>query len=226
MFHLFIGMKQYNKTELENLILEQNKSYLYIGKLYGVSGNAIKKAAKKIGIKLPVRRKINENENFSHKKQTTKSLVNIPSNEEFKSIIETSSSWKEIGEKLGYKSKVLSSNVKESIKKRCETLNIALLIVKQNDMLDITKGELFKYRKNWQSARTAIQKIARANYFNSNKNPKCHICGYDKHVEVAHIKAVSEFEDTATVNEINSVNNLVGLCPNHHWEYDHGLLTI
>lgn len=219
-------MKQYNKIELEKLILEQNKPYSYIGKLYGVSDAAIKKAAKKLGIELPIRRKINEKENFSHKKQAIKSLVNIPSNENFKSIIETSSSWKEISEKLGYKSKVLSSNVKESIKKRCETLNIKLNIVKQNDISNVTKGELFKYRKNWQSARCAIQKLARSVYFNSNKNPKCYICGYDNHVEVAHIKAVSEFDDAATVNEINSVNNLIGLCPNHHWEYDHGLLTI
>ena len=226
LFVLFISMKQYNKTELEKLILEQNKTYSDIGKLYGVSGAAIKKAAIKLEIKLPIRRKINENENFSHKRQSTKSLVNIPSNEEFKSIIETSFSWKEIGEKLGYKSKVLASNVKESIKKRCETLNIILNIIKQDDISNVTKGELFKCRKNWQSARTAIQKLARTTFFNNNKSPKCHICGYDKHVEVAHIKAVSEFDDTATVNEINSVNNLIGLCPNHHWEYDHGLLTI
>lgn len=62
-------MEKYNKTDLEKLILEQNKSYLYIGKLYGVSGNAIKKAAKKLCIDLPSRRKINENENFSHKQK-------------------------------------------------------------------------------------------------------------------------------------------------------------
>jgi predicted restriction endonuclease len=22
---------------------------------------------------------------------------------------------------------------------------------------------------------------------------------------------------------VNSLDNLVGLCPNHHWEFDHGL---
>lgn len=36
-------MRQYNKEELEKLILEQNESYSAIGKLYGVSGGAIKK---------------------------------------------------------------------------------------------------------------------------------------------------------------------------------------
>ena len=43
-------MEKYDKKELEVLILEQNKSYSFIGKLYGVSGNAIKKVAKKLGI--------------------------------------------------------------------------------------------------------------------------------------------------------------------------------
>ena len=39
-------MRQYNKEELEKLILEQNESYSAIGKLYGVSGGAIKKSSK------------------------------------------------------------------------------------------------------------------------------------------------------------------------------------
>lgn len=219
-------MKQYDKNELEKLILEQNKTYSYIGKLYGVSDNAIKKACVKLGIKLPKRRTVNDKENFSHKRDNIKSFVNDTSDEKFKLIIESSTSWTEIAKQLGYKSKVLASNVKEAIKKRCELLNITLFISKQNDISSITKGELFKNRKNWQSARTAIQKLARVKYFEYNKNSKCHICGYDKHVEVAHIKAVSQFDDSATIDEINSVNNLIGLCPNHHWEYDNGLLTI
>lgn len=43
---------------------------------------------------------------------------------------------------------------------------------------------------------------------------------------MAHIKAVSEFSDDTLISEINDINNLVGLCPNHHWEYDHGLLNL
>lgn len=48
------------------------------------------------------------------------------------------------------------------------------------------------------------------------QNPKCKICGYNKHIEVAHIKAVSEFSDSTLISEINDINNLIGLCPNHH----------
>ena len=35
----------YDKKTLEKLILEENKTYEAIGKIYNVSGNAIKRAA-------------------------------------------------------------------------------------------------------------------------------------------------------------------------------------
>ena len=46
------------------------------------------------------------------------------------------------------------------------------------------------------------------------------------YIEVAHIKAVADFSDGSTLAEINSINNLIALCPNHHWEYDNGYLKI
>ena len=55
---------------------------------------------------------------------------------------------------------------------------------------------------------------------------KCCVCGYDKHVEVAHKKAICEFPDTATIQEINAEDNVLGLCPNHHWEFDNGILHL
>ena len=221
-------MEKYNKQDLENLILEQKQNYSAIGKMYGVSGNAIKKAAIRFGIKLPRRRRINASENFSHprKKRMQNTLVNKISDDEFITIINTSNSWKEIGEKLGYQSKVLSSNVKDSIEDRCTMLGVVLTILQEDNLLDRTKGELFSNRKNWQSARSAIRKIAQKTYLEANPTPKCAICGYDKHVEVAHIKAVSEFNNEATIREIDSIDNLIGLCPNHHWEYDNGILKI
>lgn len=54
----------------------------------------------------------------------------------------------------------------------------------------------------------------------------CCICGYNLHVEVAHVKGVSEFDDSAEIGEINCTTNLVYLCPNHHWEYDNGHLEL
>ena len=58
-------MSKYNKEELENLILIQNLSYEAIGRLYGVTGNAVKKAASRLGIDLPSRRKVNPCETFN-----------------------------------------------------------------------------------------------------------------------------------------------------------------
>lgn len=43
------------KIELEKLIFDEKVSYEAIGRLYGVTGAAVKKAAKKLGLNLPVR---------------------------------------------------------------------------------------------------------------------------------------------------------------------------
>lgn len=219
---------KYSKTDLEELILNQEKSYIQIGKMYGVSGTAIKKAALKLGIPLPRRRYINKKENFSHKGFKKNSKVFIINDDKFIDIINNSKTWIEIGKKLGYKKGIVSSNVKNAIETRCSMLGIKINIclIESNFILNKTKGEIFKNRKNWQSARSAIQKTARRIYFENIKAPKCEICGYTNHVEVAHIKPVSEFPKTATIKEINSLDNLIGLCPNHHWEYDNGILKL
>ena len=48
----------------------------------------------------------------------------------------------------------------------------------------------------------------------------CAKCGYSKHVELCHIKAVSSFPLTATIGEVNARGNRIQLCPNCHWEFD------
>jgi DNA-directed RNA polymerase subunit M/transcription elongation factor TFIIS len=83
-----------------------------------------------------------------------------------------------------------------------------------------TKEELFKNKSTWQSARSSIQRSARRVYQYSDKPKHCTKCGYDKHYEVAHIKSVADFPSTALVSTINSIDNLIALCPNCHWEHD------
>jgi predicted restriction endonuclease len=87
-----------------------------------------------------------------------------------------------------------------------------------------SKGELFKSRVNWQSARSAIQKGARLKWSRSGNLQACAVCGYALHVEIAHKKAVSDFSDDALIKDINSIENLIPLCPNHHWEFDNKVL--
>ena len=57
-------MNRYKKEDLERLLIEENKSYLEVGRMYGVSGNAVKKAALRLGLALPYRRAINSKETF------------------------------------------------------------------------------------------------------------------------------------------------------------------
>lgn len=59
-----------------------------------------------------------------------------------------------------------------------------------------------------------------------SERPKCCLkCGYEKHIEICHIKAISEFSLDSIISEINSRGNTVALCPNCHWEFDHGLIS-
>lgn len=92
------------------------------------------------------------------------------------------------------------------------------------DWNNVTYGEATKARKYQKNSR--IRDLSRRTYKTSGKPKCCTICGYDTHFEVCHIKSISSFPPTATVGEINNINNLIALCPNHHWELDHGNLIL
>ena len=98
--------------------------------------------------------------------------------------------------------------------------------IKESKTPNKTKGELFSGRANWQSARSSIRDLARKEYISSGKPMECFVCGYTCHVQVCHKKAVSDFDDKALVKEINDIENLVPLCPNHHWEFDNKILKL
>jgi|SRR5438067_407506 len=55
---------------------------------------------------------------------------------------------------------------------------------------------------------------------------RCVRCGYDKHIEVCHKRAITSFPSETPIAVVNDLANLVGLCPNCHWEFDHGLLQL
>lgn len=64
------------------------------------------------------------------------------------------------------------------------------------------------------------------NNFKDLINKPCHSCGYSKHVELCHIKPVSQFKPTDKVKDVNSYENLIQLCRNCHWEFDNGHLLL
>ena len=87
-----------------------------------------------------------------------------------------------------------------------------------------TYGQLVG-KRNYQK-HSQIRELARNVYSKSDK-PKCCInCGYDKHYEICHVKALKDFTDESLISEINSLTNLIALCPNCHWEFDSGLLKL
>lgn len=217
-------MNKYEKEELENLILKENLSYAAIGRMYGVGGNAIKKAAKRLGIELPQRRKINDSENFS-KSRAACSKVDKVTDKELIQIIDENVGWRNISIALGYKDS-MDSKLRAKLNSRCAKLGIVPKLEKPSPILSKTKGEMLSDRKNYQSYRSSVRRLAEKIYIDSGQKKVCAICGYDKHVEIAHIKAVSDFDDSATIAEINSIDNLIALCPNHHWEYDNGIINL
>jgi len=143
--------------------------------------------------------------------------------------------------KFNNPTRLRNSTPKSAIKRRCKKCGTQFEVVrllngtpsKQKICFACTpnteaskKRELFNRRSSWQSARSAIQKHARLIYNSSDKAKACVVCGYDKHYDVAHITPVAQFSDTATISEINHIDNLIALCPNHHWEFDQGLLSL
>jgi len=51
-------------------------------------------------------------------------------------------------------------------------------------------------------------------------------CDYVNFAECCHIRPVADFPPSAKLREINHPDNLVMLCLNHHWDLDHGLLSL
>jgi hypothetical protein len=84
---------------------------------------------------------------------------------------------------------------------------------------DITLGDAI-YTKHHPSSAAALVR-SRARRAVKHLDKVCDHCGYSKHVEVCHIKAVSKFPLDTKLSVINDLSNLLLLCPNCHWEFDH-----
>lgn len=71
-----------------------------------------------------------------------------------------------------------------------------------------------------------VRKLAKqyVNKFNIKK--ECCICGYIKFVDLCHVKSISSFDLSTKLSEINCLENLTYLCPNHHKELDKNKLDL
>ncbi|MDT7781344.1 MAG: hypothetical protein QOC99_3856 [Acidobacteriota bacterium] len=117
-------------------------------------------------------------------------------------------------------------NSRDGRRKYCEACK-AIVRHQAIEYLDgRTKGDLFTKSVNWQAARSSLRGHAFKAFLRSKMPRRCVVCHYFIHVEIAHIRPVKHFPNDALVSDINDISNLVALCPNHHWEFDHGLLDL
>lgn len=96
------------------------------------------------------------------------------------------------------------------------------------DLSSLTRDELFASKAGqvdpWGTARSVLQQDARAAFAGSGRPYTCKVCGYSKHIEVAHVHGAMAFPGDTLISVINHVDNLVALCPTHHREFDRGLM--
>lgn len=103
--------------------------------------------------------------------------------------------------------------------KKCDFKN------KRDIILDKTILEFEKdYYNNHRYV--IIRKYARKFLEELSIKKECNICKFDHYVECCHIKPIHSFSKETKLKEVNSINNLVFLCPNHHKMFDLGLITL
>lgn len=91
---------------------------------------------------------------------------------------------------------------------------------------NLSEYSLKKLKEEKLYSQSYIGDNARRIYKQSDKNKFCENCKYTEHYEVCHIKPINSFSDSSLLLEINNIDNLIALCPNCHWEFDNGYLTI
>jgi hypothetical protein len=83
---------------------------------------------------------------------------------------------------------------------------------------NLTVGELKRLTRDNQRPWTdRVRSYARSRFPAKGKICKC---GYNKHVELCHIKSITSFSDESLLKDINNLNNIMYLCPRCHWEFD------
>ena len=77
-------------------------------------------------------------------------------------------------------------------------------------------------KNRYQSVRNHAHQIIK---YLKIKPTKCKMCDYTNHLDLCHIKDIASFSDDTKLSVINAVENLVFLCPNHHWDLGHGKIN-
>lgn len=86
-------------------------------------------------------------------------------------------------------------------------------------MLELTIGEVINRHGAKSNRYVAIRNLA--NRMHRKPGLSCEKCPYDKHVEICHIKPIPSFPQETKLSVVNDKSNIMILCPNCHWEFDH-----
>lgn len=131
--------------------------------------------------------------------------------------------------------KELRSNWKERKKGKCQNCNEPISAgasrcrkcVNTVDLTGITLGEYLGEHTCYKDCNkyTAVRSLGYAKNKKLQKLP-CQKCGYDRHVDICHIKPVSSFSLNDLLDDIHHPSNILVLCRNCHWEFDHQMLEL
>lgn len=112
-----------------------------------------------------------------------------------------------------------SCNIKTS--KNCKTGKcrrcLSLYLIDQFGTKRLSDFQSTAARHRYQLVRAHAHRVMRL----TDIPKQCKICGYSTHVELAHLRSIGSFAPDTLVSEVNDLNNLAFLCPNHHWELEH-----
>lgn len=111
----------------------------------------------------------------------------------------------------------------------CETHQKEYLSNRFENLKELTLKDYWnkKSLKNLhKSSKNAHIRAQARNHFKNLTSKPCANCGYDKHVELCHIKPIRDFDENSKIKDVNSYENLIQLCPNCHWEFDNNLLSL
>ena len=97
--------------------------------------------------------------------------------------------------------------------------------LRENKTIEEFKNSPSVKNKHPSWASVYIRHMCRYRHKHLTRLP-CAKCGYTKHVELAHIKPVASFPPDTLIKEVNASTNIIQLCPNCHWELDHGLIQL
>lgn len=75
-----------------------------------------------------------------------------------------------------------------------------------------------------QGKNASVRSHARTTYSKSGRPYVCCLCGYSTHVDICHIKDIRTYTNGTLYSVVNDLSNLIPLCKNHHWEFDHDIL--